>query len=261
MSPGAHRRLRHRVGRALPPRERADELAGELRRALGGDVSGDADDGVVLHHEGPVEGEHVARADGLHAGGRPPGVAPVGMTLEEGSLQRLLRDDPVVVARLDDLREGLPLQPLELVEGERRRREEASEEIDEGLDVAGDDLGVDGDRGRRRVDGHLGPERVDAKVDLLRRHPLAAAAQHAHRDPREAGLVRRLDGGARSERQHDGDQRDGVRRLEEGERPAVQSEAQGRRLDVGARRAHWAASAAVPPSGRTRTMVRPTSPR
>ncbi len=83
---------------------------------------------------------------------------------------------------------------------------------------------MDGDVRVRRIDRHLGAERVDAKVDLLRREPLAAPAQHADRDPGETGLARRFARRSATQRNDERDERHVVRALEEHERPAVEIE-------------------------------------
>jgi hypothetical protein len=150
---------------------------------------------------------------------------------------------------------------LQLLVREGRRRQHQRQKIDERVDVARDDLRMDGHGGRRGIDRHLGAERVDAKVDLLGGHPLAAASQHAHRQARQPGLVGGLHRRPGAQRDDDGDQRHRVGRLEQRQRAAFQFEAQGGRLHARSRHAHWAASAVGAPSGTTRTMVRPPSVR
>ena len=189
------------------PREPLGEVPGAARL----DVAREAQRDVPLDEVGLVRSAHVVFRDVRECLARAGRASGVRVTREHRASERLLGEAAVAVARLDELRERLAAEAFELVDRERRLRDERGEQVHERAEVPLDDLSVDGRRRRGDVGRKLCTEAVELVLDVVRRVGARASAQHAERELRRAFLAGRVGRGAAAERDRNGYERDVVR--------------------------------------------------
>lgn len=112
----------------------------------------------------------------------------VRVPIEHRGTKGILGEGAIVVPRLDELREGLLSEALELVGGERGLGEHVSHELHEGLEVPPDDLAVQGHVRVADLHGELGAEAVDGGLERLRVERLRPAPEHPSDEAKEPFL-------------------------------------------------------------------------
>ena len=219
-----------------------------------GDRPSEADDDVAADEVLLVGRDDVVTLDPRDGRRSAGGRAGVGVPREERAAEREVRQRAIAVARLDELGGRLAAEPGDLLIGERRLAEETCDQLDERLDVPADHLAVQADGRRTDVERELGPEPVDRRLDLLRRHPVGAATKHAGGKATDAVLALGVGERAAPHGHDQRDERDRGGALHESDCATIEIEP-GRHAPASSE----TGDASVSGSGWTRTIVRASS--